>query len=380
MGENKESKSVVNDNIEKIKTSLNNITTKESKFLFCVPESENPSASVYEIYFHAKVVSDMGYKVIMLTEKSDYVVPNWIEKVLTDFDHKPMTDSKLTVSPEDIMIIPDIYSNVMEQTSELPCKRIGLLQSFDYMLSALIPGTDWSSFGIRDVIVTSESLRENVELFYGKNKFNIMVYNLGIPDYFKKSDEPQKPIVSVVGRNPNEISKFVKLFYSKFPQYSWVTFDPMLTKSKPAKAMRRVDFANRLKNNFAAIWIDRIASFGTFPVECMKSGVIPIGLKPDLIPEYLIERDEEGNGVKFVEGAGFWTENFYELPLLLGDVLVKFLDDGIKPELYNVMDEVASKYTQESSKEELTNIYESVLNNRIKLFENALKDNDVENK
>ena len=30
---------------------------------------------------------------------------------------------------------------------------------------------------------------------------------------FKKSDEPQIPVISIVGRNNNEISKFIKLFY-----------------------------------------------------------------------------------------------------------------------------------------------------------------------
>jgi hypothetical protein len=35
------------EKIEKIKTSLNNIINKKLKFLFCVPESQGPTASVY---------------------------------------------------------------------------------------------------------------------------------------------------------------------------------------------------------------------------------------------------------------------------------------------------------------------------------------------
>ena len=128
------------EKIEKVKTALNNLQNKKSKFLFCVPESQNPSASVYEIYFHASVVKKMGYEVIVLPEKGDYVAPKWIEKELTDHKHIPLTDPKLTVSPEDILIIPEVYSNVMEQTKNLPCVRIGLLQSVDYMINSLIPG------------------------------------------------------------------------------------------------------------------------------------------------------------------------------------------------------------------------------------------------
>jgi hypothetical protein len=371
---NVEAQKAETEKIEKIKTSLNNIVTKKSKFLFCVSESQSPAASVYEIYFHATVVKNMGYEVLILVEKGDYVIPTWIEKELTAFKHVSMADPKLAVGPEDVMIIPEVYSNVMEQTKNLPCVRVGLLQSVDYMVNSLIPGTDWKSFNINDIVTTSETLKEWVETFYGKNKFNIKTYNIGIPDYFERTEVPQKPIISVVGRNANEISKFVKLFFSRFPQYSWVTFDPMLTKSKPPQQMRRVDFAKRLQGNFAAVWIDRIASFGTFPLECMKSGTIPICLKPDITPEYILERDTvSGNTVvKIADGAGIWTDNYYDLPVITGEVLVKFLDDAISPDLYTSMEKIASKYSQENAELQLAEIYQGFLNTRIALFQSAL--------
>jgi len=361
------------EKIEKIKASLDKLVNKKSKFLFAIPESQSPVASIYEMYFHASVVKNLGYEVIVMVEKGDYVVPAWIEKELTDHPHMSMSDPKLQVGPEDIMVIPEVYSNVMEQTKNLPCLRVGLLQSVDYMTSSLIPGTDWSSFGITDVITTSQTLKEWLETFYGENKFDIKTYNIGIPEYFEKSKLPQKPVISVIGRNANEISKFVKLFFSKYPQYNWVTFDPMVTRSKPPQPLRRVDFAKRLQGNFAALWIDRIASFGTFPLECMKSGTIPICLKPDIMPEYMIERDEEGNAVKAVEGAGVWTENYYDLPLLVGEVLVKFLDDAITPELYETMEAVASKYNQTDAEARLVEIYGELVNKRIALLEGALR-------
>lgn len=371
---NNEAQKAELEKIEKIKTSLDKIVNKKSKFLFCVPESQSPTASVYEIYFHATVVKNMGYETLILVERGDYVAPAWVEKELTDFKHVSMADPKLTVGPEDVMVIPEVYSNVMEQTKNLPCVRIGLLQSVDYMMNSLIPGTNWKSFNINDIITTSETIKEWVETFFGKFKFNIKTYDVGIPPYFEKSSIPQKPIVSVVGRNANEISKLVKLFFSRYPQYSWVTFDPMLTKSKPPQQMRRVDFAKRLQGNFAAVWIDRISSFGTFPLECMKSGVIPICLKPDITPEYILERSGTGNTtvVKIADGAGVWTDNFYDLPVLVGEVLVKFLDDAISPELYTSMEKLSEKYTQENSEKQLVEIYQGFINERIKLFEGAL--------
>ena len=314
----------------------------------------------------------MGYDVSIMVEDKKYKVPTWVDEDLTNHPHIAMTDPKLTVGVEDFLIIPEVYSNIMEQTKNLPCTRIGLLQSIDYMLNALIPGVDWSTFGINTIITTSVNLKNIVNTYYGDGKYKILTYNIGIPDYFKKSTKPQKPIISIVGRNANEISKVVKLFFSKYPQYSWVTFDPMLTRSKPAKKLRRVDFAQRLGENIAAVWIDRISSFGTFPLECMKVGTIPIALKPDIIPEYLIERNEAGDAVKLVEGGGIWTDDIFDIPILIADVLIKYLDDSISDDLYTGMDNVVAKYTEENSKNELTALYLGLVENKIKLLESGI--------
>jgi hypothetical protein len=151
-----------------------------------------------------------------------------------------------------------------------------------------------------------------------------------------------------------------------------VTFDPMLTKSKPPQPMRRKDFADRLRGNFAAIWVDRIASWGTFPLECMASGTIPICLKPDITPEYILERDENDEVSKIAEGAGVWTDNFYDLPVLVGEVLLKYLDDSIDDGLYDSMEAIASKYTQENSEKELSVVYQELVNERIGVLKNAV--------
>lgn len=364
------------DKIVKITDSINKLKNKESKFLFCVPETENPSALIYEIYFHANVVKQMGYQVILLTEKNNYEHPNWIESELTDLVLESMGDSNIKVGPEDIMIIPELFTNVMEQTKKLPCLRIGLLQSIDYMLNSLVPGTDWSSFGIRNIITTSKTLEDLIDKYY-RGKFNIKRYNVGIPDYFEKSEKPQKPIISIMGRNPNEISKIVKLFFSKYPQYSWVTFDPMLTKSKPPQTMRRVDFAKRLRENFAGVWIDRIASFGTFPLECMKSGTIPICLKPDIMPEYVVNRDENNKITDINKNIGLWTENFYDIPDMIAEAIIKFLDDAIPSDVYEKMEETAKKYNQYDSEKELNDIYQEFVNQRIDFFDKAINNNNI---
>lgn len=361
----------ININEEQLKNileSLNGLKEKKNKFLFVVSESPNPAASIYEIYFHATSVKKLGYDVKMLVDTEKYVVPEWIEKSLTDFEHISMEKNKLNVSPSDVLVIPEIYTNVMEATKNLPCIRVALLQSIDYMLNAIIPSMSLSDFNIKHVITTSLLLQSLIEEYYGVNKFDIKVYDIGIPEYFHRNKDPKQLVISVIGRNPNEVSKVIKLFYTKYPDYNFITFDTMITNSKPPKSLRRVDFAERLRKNFAALWIDRISSFGTFPLECMKSGTIPVGLLPDIIPEYLISEDN-----KLIDNSGVWTQDIYALPILLGDIITKFLDDSIDENLYTTMEEITLKYSQENSERQIQEIYRMFLAEKEQLFENVIK-------
>ncbi len=355
--------------IDKVKIALNKLINKESRILIFVAKGNNPAASVYEIYFHAKTLQNMGHNITILTDVADYEIPSWIEPELTDIPHEPMEKAKLTVGTQDMIIIPEIFSNIMEQTKNLPCIRIGLLQSIDYMINGLLPATDWTTFGITEVITNSQEAVKIVEEYYGKKTFNINVSAPAIPEYFKNKNTMKRPVISIVGRNPNEISKIVKLFYSRYPQFGWVTFDSMITDSKPPSPLRRVDYAERLKKNFATVWVDRISTFGTVPLEAMKAGSIPIGLVPDITPEYLF--GEEG---KFLENSGVWTRDIYSLPILIGDLVTKFLDDTIDDKVYETMSAIADKYTVKSATDRLEKIYTSIFQTRIDLLQKVVDD------
>jgi len=370
-----ENAQVSNDQIDKMKMSITKLKNSQSKFLFFVTKSTNPSASMYEVYFHANVVKNMGFETIILTDEDEYEIPYWIDEDLTKLEHQPMSKAKLNVGPQDVLVIPEIFSNVMEQTKTLPCIRVGLLQSIDYMMNGLVPSVDWSSFGISKVITTSDSLKNLVEEFFGRDKFDVKTYDIGLPEYFYNDDAPKRPVITVVGRNPNEISKLIKLFYAKYPQYGWVTFDSMITESKPPRSLTRKEYADRLRKNFAAVWVDRIASFGTLPIEAMASGCIPIGLVPDITPEYLLEEDEDGKTV-YAENSGVWTADYYSLPTLIGDTLTKYLDDTIEDDVYEKMKTISDKYSQKNSSVQISKIYKDLIEERIVTLEKAISDLD----
>jgi len=356
-------------NIEKLKLSLANLENKKNKIMFFLPDVQGvPAASIYEIYFHGTALKSLGYNVIMLTETSKYVKPDFIEPELTDLEHIATDSSNLTVSPEDMLVIPEIFSNVMEQTKKLPCMRVVLFQSIDNATKALLPGYDWTTFGINNVLTTSKTMERFVEEFFGKGKFRIRSYNVSVPDYFQNKYPLKRPVISILVRNERELDKIVKLFFNKYPQYRWINFEPLVTDSKPPKHLRRKDFADRLGKNFAALWLDRISSHALFPLECMKVGTIPISLIPDITPEYLIGPDG-----KALENCGVWSDDFFQIPALIADTIRKFLDDEIGQNIYDDLKKIADAYSPEVSKNQLTAIYTTYFNERIDSLSKTLE-------
>ncbi len=352
--------------IEKISASFLNIENKRNKIMFFVPDlGAVPSGAVYEIYFHATLLKSLGYTVKIFTETNKYLKPEFIESELTDLEHVSMENARMSVAPEDVLVIPEIFTNVMEQTKNVPCVRVVLFQSVDNMLRSLSPGLDWTSFGINHVITTSNMTKMFLEDFYGK-KFNVHTYNVAVPNYFKKVTKIKRPVISLLVRNETELDRIIKLFYAKYPHYRWVTFEPMQTDSKPPKYLRRKDFAEKLDKNFAALWIDRLATHAQFPLECMKVGTIPIALKPDITPEYIIE-----NG-KLKPNSGLWTTDIYELPDLIAEALRLHLEDEIPTELTDTMDAISSNYNPEIATLQLTAIYTSIFDERKNLLKSSL--------
>lgn len=365
------------EKIDKLRKSLDGLINKTGNVLFFVPNISTPSSSVYEIYFHAHVMKGIGYNVKILTD-DEFTIPTWIESSLTNIKHESIEKVRLSVTPEDIVVIPEIHTNIMEQTRNLPCIRIALIQSIDYLLTALVNGTELSEFGIDNIITISNDVKKIINDNFVRTQYNIEKYDIGLPEYFKKNNKLKKPVISIIGRNQNELSKVIKLFYLKFPHFSWITFDPMITNAVSPQQLDRKAFAERLSENFASIWVDRISSFGTFPLECMRVGNIPIGLIPDIAPEYLF--DVIDGKKHFNLDSGFWCDNIYELPSLIGDAISLFLDDSFDSEYYLKMANIAEKYTQENSKEQLIKIYDKFVSDRVKIIESAIQTLENKNK
>lgn len=343
------------EQITKLERSIQNMKDKKSKIYLLTQDTKgNAKASISYIYRLGLTLLNSGYNVIMLHEKSDYAgVGEWLGKEYMErIPHQSIEGQSLEVSPEDFIIIPELYGFVMSQITKLPCGKIVLCQAYDHILETLQPGQTWSQLGFHKCITTSEEQKEHITSLM--RNVSVDILEPYIPNSFSKSKFPPKPIIAINTREQRDSINLVKSFYIKYPQYRWITFRDM-------RGLTETQFANGLKDTCLSVWIDETSSYGTFPLESMKTGVPVMGLVPNILPKWLNEKN------------GLWVNNKVEIVDFIADYIQRWLEDNIDETIYSEMDKTISELpTKESFEDKTLSLIESYLSVRLESFESQL--------
>lgn len=383
---------------EKAISSLISKIEKEENtvYIYC-PAMNTPSGGISVLFEHAKILKDAGKSVTIIyepqqnnkasleaTQKArlkgakdpviifDKFNPTWLgdlkeeidvrclaEGVLTYTDGTSETVESLKMNPEDILIIPEGFPNIMENTSQLPCRRVVMAQSWYYVLSGMKVGQKWQHFGIKDVISVSDGITEYL---------NTIMPGLNIKNYKQGIDRtlfnvPEKisdkaPMISYMpGRGPESQMKtntVIRTFYEFYPHYRWIRFAPL-------QGLTKEQFAQQLKNSAIALYTDEVAGFGTLPLEAMASGTHVVGWTPFGSKEYVNEKN------------GFWAVNgdVFQLAELIGMALDRYFSGVLdSEEVQKEYERTLSEYTREKEVESVLNIYNTIKNERIEEFRN----------
>jgi hypothetical protein len=353
--------------IEKINEAIDNLKSKEFMIYFFVIDTKGtPNGSTQYIYEMAKELIDLGYSVTMLHQEKEFVgVLDWLGEEYANIPHSCIENENIKVSASDFLVIPEIFSNVMNQTKELPCKRIILCQNVNYITEFIPLGVSWANYNISDVITTSEVQANDIkDLFQG---IRTNVISPAIPAYFRNNDVPKKLMVSIVTKEQSLVNKIVKQFHWKFPQYRFVTFTDL-------RGMPRESFADTLRESAITIWIDDDTYFGYVPVEAIKSGSIVIGKIPNVIPEWMYNDDSTG-----LNNAGVWFNDIRDIQKIIANAIKALLDDVVPEELYEAIRKFDDKYTIDSRREQIANVFGNFVEARITEI-NSVKDKIINNK
>ena len=339
---------------EKVKQSIQVLRDKQARIYFLVQDTKgNAKASVRYIYQMAKALKDNGFNPTILHEKADYSgVVAWLDEEYMSLPHKAIEGQNLEISPEDFLIIPELFGYVMDQVKQLPCAKIVLTQQYSHMLETLQPGQSWNQFGFMKCLTTSNKQKEYIERVMRQSSFDVI--EPYITNSFKPKSTPAMPIIGIHTKEQTDAINIIKTFYLKFPQYRWFTF-------RDLRGLSEKEFANSLSDCFLSVWIDDDSAFGTFPLESMKSGVPVIGKVPNISPNWMTEEN------------GIWITDKTLLVDVIADYIQNWLEDNINPEIQEEMKKTLELISDKQKFElNVVTLFTGYLNSRADSFEQQI--------
>lgn len=393
---------------EAIDNLLDKVEKKDFTVYFYTMDAKNyPLASQYELFFHAKTMSEYGYNTCVVmddTENKDELdglndelsellkqkkqdndriedvramirslknpYPKWMGNDFKKVELKLLSEinQNTKVSPVDVFVIPEIFKDFAYHMAKnsLNTKNVMFVQDLtrfftistqdlsyvaDMKISNFIMTTDYA----RDLV--KQSLRIDGELL----KYHILPPS--IPEYFKP--KPLKhPKIAILSRNSEDTKLFHKAFIERHPELKWVPFENLA--NIPRKA-----FADKVASSAVGVMMDRRATFGTFPLECAASHTYPVALGSDFDLPYTDVQEDNAFVIysdRIVDKKRLGSDgndHFYDLVEAVYRQLMQFLDGRDGTEYFNGIKKHNSEaFETQEKKDAIRNTYEAIIKER----------------
>lgn len=345
--------------LKRVKQEIEKIDkNKNSVYFFVLDTKGNPNGNLQYIYDLAFIAKNEGYNVGMLYQsmdkKDEFVgVKDWLGEEYASIPHYDIAKNEVDVGPADILFIPEIFANVMNQTKKLPCKRIAIFQNYDYLVEQMPFAVQWGDFGIMNAITNSNANAELLKDIFPYVKTKII--NPFIGKMFGTTSEPKKMIVNIVADDQEDINRIIKPFYWKYPSFKWVSF-------RDLRGFPKEQFAKALSEAAITVWIDRNSSFGYSALEAMKSGSIVIAKVPDDTLDWMKEEDEKS--IARLGNCCIWFDDIHTVQKAIANVVRAWITDKVPAEIVKAEKETSEKYSFDTSKKEFIDYLSGVINER----------------
>lgn len=342
------------ENIEKLEISLKKLEDNQNVIYFLVYDTRNnPRASVKHIYDMALTLKESGYNSKILVEDKTYTgVSTWLGDKYDLLEVVTIKDDRVEIKIEDVIVVPEYYSNVLESLINIRCVKVMLVQQKEYIFETLPIGSRWSDFGFDRIITTTENCKKYINDLYPESLVHIIPPIIG--DEFIPSEKQKLPVISILCKDRSKTKKIISEFYIKYPFLRWITFRDMV-------GLEYSEFADFLKTSMVSVWVDDDSTFGTFPLESIKCGVPIVGKIPRNEPDWLNEN-------------GMWTYDENKIVEILGTFVMAWLDGSeLNDDVKQKMKDTLLPYNTEITKNNIINIFGSFKNKRVEAIQNALE-------
>ena len=372
--------------IDPIDLAIRNIESNDCKIYFYCPPTNVASGGVSVIFRQARVLKDAGFNTSIIYEpridsRASYLGSQkekkkvaihekfntaWLGKDAEGIEVTAIGDgdirfndgtiiraSQLVVNREDFAVIPEGFSNVMEQFSGIHCKKIILAQSWYFILASLDIGQTWQQFGIKDVISVSQGITEYIQTIMSGLNIKNVTQSIDRQVFRKYGTTEKLPKIAFMpGRTQDAVIKtysVIKAFHCIYPDAQGIRFDEL-------NGLSKTEFAERLGTSALCLYTDEIAGFGTLPLEAMAVGTPVVGWTPLGSKEYVTAEN------------GFWAPNgdVFALARQLGKAVERLRAGELdSPLIHEQHEKTLAKYSPDIERSLLQSAFNEFKRDRI---------------
>ena len=341
--------------VERIKSQLDKFEKKDFNIFFYVLDTKgNHSGSLEYLYTTAYALKEMGYNVTMLHSEDEFVgVGEWLGEKYNELKHSNIEKENVEIGTSDFLFIPEIFAKtVMPQTVELPCKRVLVVQNYNYLSEFMPIGMTPQDYGVYEVITTTNAQAEVIEKYFPGIKVNVV--RPSIDPMFRDSELPRKLIVNVVARNQEDVRRIILPFYWMHPIYKFVSF-------RDLRGLTQEMFCESLREGMLTIICDENSNFMYSALESMRCGSITLVKTPHKFADWMVvgEGDE-----KTINQSCLWFDDIDELPDMIAKIVRSWTLDAIGDWIYDEAHKMDNTYTREDMKSDIENVYVGMFNRR----------------
>lgn len=359
--------------LKRIETEIEKMRDKQNKMLFYVFDTKgNPSGSLEYIYNIALLLKNSGYDVEMLYqtdgEDDEFVgVEEWLGEEYASLTHLNISKDEVKVSASDVLFIPEIFFNVMNQCKNLPCMKVAIMQNINFLVEQTPISAQWGDVGITHCICNTDNNAELIHRLFPYVRTFVVPHI--VKPMFHDTIVPRKFLINIITRTQNVINKIIKPFYWSHPEFKWVSFTDLRGYSKER-------FAEELRKGTITIWVDEDTEFGLSALEAMKSQSIVIAKIPNKIPSWALTKEGQ------LTNGCLWFDEYETLPDKLASVIGAVLTDNVPKDVFESAKLVCENYTTEQAKDRIMHVIDLLSDIRINdmksLAERTNDDNEEE--
>ena len=234
-----------------------------SRILYFCPDFPQPSGGIKTLYRHVQTLVGMGYDAWIVHQKRPFQV-TWhgYEAPTLWLSERPQ------FTPQDVLVIPEVMPQVMQQTARFYGERIVIALSWSPTYWNLPAGQTWPSYGIHRVITKSPLIEAYLRWSMGIEATLISEYVT--PDRYYYSAEVKRPKVSYLTRKERSAAWLQQVLVARgepFTGFDWM----------PLRELSEDEYARHLRETAVYITTNMQEGMNSSVLEAMACGCLVVG-------------------------------------------------------------------------------------------------------